>query len=86
MTSRVLEIIYYMRCKCGNNPRLVQHDAKSFTVEAFCCRTITIPLKTHQAAKYEFQRLRAVQCRDPDSWPEDKADTAVTPIHNRGKP
>lgn len=86
MTSRVLQILYHMTCKCGKNPRLVQQDVNSFTVEAFCCKTITIPLKTPQAATYEFQRLRAVQYRDPDVWPEDKPDTAVTPIHNRGKP
>lgn len=86
MSIRQIGTIEHMTCQCGRNPSLMLHSEAGktyYTAEAYCCKTITIPLKTQQAATNEFQRLRAVQTNDPDSWPETKA--GVLPMRTKGE-
>lgn len=99
MISKQVETVEHMTCECGRHPRLMQHSDSGvtrYTVEAHCCKTITIPLKTARAATNEFQRLRAVQHTDRDSWPEefgqhigrvlrDKQDVSVVQLYPKGQ-
>lgn len=72
MSIRQIGTIEHMTCQCGRNPSLMLHSEGGktyYTAEAYCCKTITVPLQTQQAAANEFQRLRAVQTNDPAVWP-----------------
>lgn len=82
MIAKQLYLIDYMTCGCGKNPRMIQTGDR-YHVEAYCCKTITIPLKTERAALNEFRRLRAVQVTDPDTWPEDNVPASLYAVPKR---
>lgn len=89
MPSIQVAVLEHMTCECGRHPRLMKHtDAQRvrYTAETYCCKTITVPLKTERAAAYEFQRIRAVQASDPDTWPEDKINPNVLSLLRGSKP
>lgn len=71
MISKQLKILDHMTCRCGKHPRLTETAVSGevrYFVEANCCKTITVTMRSEQRAINEFQRIRAAQHHD-DSVP-----------------
>jgi hypothetical protein len=67
MLSKQLRILDHMTCKCGKHPRLTETSLAGeprYYVEAVCCKTTTVMLRSEQRAINEFQRIRGTQAHD----------------------
>ena len=63
MISKQIAVLAHMTCQCGRHPRVMQVEDRYY-VEAICCKTVTVRLRTGSAAVNEFQRIRGVQHAD----------------------
>ena len=67
MLSKQLRILDHLTCKCGKHPRLTetsQGGSPRYYVEAVCCKTTTVLLRSEQRAINEFVRIRGTQAWD----------------------
>lgn len=81
MIEKTIARLEHLTCQCKRPAMLVECYNKGelrYKVEAPCCKTSTVTLKTQQRAVNEFQRIRATQ-----AWDAEHEQDAPELVYNK---